>query len=262
MKKILFTLILFILSTQAAMAWDDCPFGLTDDQYPGECGRYIDTDGDGICDHSQLAPEERALITMVDSAPEIVTEDLITGTELKTKTLAEVAGIYEIDAKEYADALSEYYGVSIKPSDAFQFAHDNYGIEPSVAKDIASSIKLGDNIPTPAEKETKEEPPYHLVSITIVLLITYVVSHILSKKGIISIAKHRFFWNILLLISFLVLGILGILLVIKINFGIAILLPFNVLFWHVEAGIAMTVISIFHILWHLSYFKTLFKITK
>ena len=35
------------------LAWDDCPLGLVDDPYPGACRRYVDTNGDGICDHSQ-----------------------------------------------------------------------------------------------------------------------------------------------------------------------------------------------------------------
>jgi hypothetical protein len=29
-----------------------CPFGLVNDPYPGECRRYVDLDGDGICDLS------------------------------------------------------------------------------------------------------------------------------------------------------------------------------------------------------------------
>jgi len=42
-----------------AIAWDDCPFGMENDPYPGSCPRYIDVDGDGICDHSQPPPDER-----------------------------------------------------------------------------------------------------------------------------------------------------------------------------------------------------------
>jgi len=41
-------------------AWDDCPKGLVNDEYPGICPRYIDTDENGICDHSEPAPEDRA----------------------------------------------------------------------------------------------------------------------------------------------------------------------------------------------------------
>jgi len=40
-------------------AWDDCPKGLTNDAYPGSCPQYIDTDENGICDHSEPAPEDR-----------------------------------------------------------------------------------------------------------------------------------------------------------------------------------------------------------
>ncbi|MBN2100451.1 hypothetical protein JW710_00955 [Candidatus Dojkabacteria bacterium] len=43
----------------AALAWDDCPHGEVNDEYPGDCPRYVDTDGDGICDRSQPAPEDR-----------------------------------------------------------------------------------------------------------------------------------------------------------------------------------------------------------
>ncbi len=64
--KIIKIVILILISTFAlsfksvsVYAWDDCPKGLVDDPYPGECARYIDTDGDDICDHSQLAPEDR-----------------------------------------------------------------------------------------------------------------------------------------------------------------------------------------------------------
>ena len=40
-------------------AWDDCPKGEINDEYPGECSRYVDTDVNGICDHSEPAPEDR-----------------------------------------------------------------------------------------------------------------------------------------------------------------------------------------------------------
>ena len=103
---------------------------------------------------------------------------------------------------------------------------------------------------------------YHFLPISLILILLYFMTHILSKKKIISVVNHRKIWNILLLVSFLISGILGILLVIEINSGITIPSPFNMLFWHVEVGIAMFVISIFHTLWHWSYFKNLFILKK
>lgn len=63
MKKVgaivLLTSIYFIFTPSKVFAWEDCPRGMINDPYPGECARYIDTDNDGICDHSQPAPEDR-----------------------------------------------------------------------------------------------------------------------------------------------------------------------------------------------------------
>jgi len=105
---------------------------------------------------------------------------------------------------------------------------------------------------------------YHLIPISLILILLYLITHILSKKKIISTINHRKIWNILLLISFLISGLLGILLIIEINFGIAIPLFFNILFWHVEIGIVMFIICIFHIIERWNYFKNLFilKINK
>ena len=103
---------------------------------------------------------------------------------------------------------------------------------------------------------------YHLIPISLFLIIFYAITRILSKKKIISIINYRKIWNVLLLISFLISGILGIILIIKINFGIKFLLPFNILFWHVEIGIVMFVICMFHVIERWSYFKNLVTFKK
>ena len=48
-----------MLNISTVVAWNNCPFGEINETYPGNCGRYIDTDDDGICDLSQPAPENR-----------------------------------------------------------------------------------------------------------------------------------------------------------------------------------------------------------
>ena len=270
MKKILFILMVMamfsVVLPTTVLAWNDCPSGEINDAYPGDCNKYIDTDKDGICDHSQPAPEDR-IDTATNTATNAVTteeeiHDLISGQELRTKTVNEIAQLYKIDTTEFAKALSDHYKVNIKSADHFQFLKDNYAVEPSIAKAIAVSIRTKQPLVTSESDSSKNKRIYDLAPISLFLIFLYVLSHILSKKNIISIGNHRKLWNILLLVTFLVSGILGILLVIKINFGIAIPLPFNILFWHVEAGIAMAVISIFHILWHWTYFKNLITIKK
>ena len=184
MKKIISVLFLLILIPTTVLAWDDCPYGEVNSPYPGDCNRYIDTDNDGICDHSQSSPEDRNIEIMNTQAED---KDLIINNKQSKMT-------------------------------------------------------------------------YHLIPISLFLILLYFMTHILSKKKIISIVNHRKIWNLLLLITFLISGLSGILLIIEINFGITIPLPFNALFWHVEIGIVMFVISIFHTFWHWAYFKRIFKL--
>ena len=171
------SLMIFLLIPLVVLAWGDCPFGLIDCPYPGECSRYVDTDNDGICDLAQLAPEDRGTLT------------------------------------------------------------------------IPSDVEIKDRV-------------YYFLPISLILIFFYVLGSFMVKKKVISLVNHRKIWNILLLITFFISGILGILLLLRLDFGWVIPLPFNILFWHVEAGIAMTVISVFHIIWHWPYFKKLFKFKK
>jgi len=161
LKKILFVLFLFILIPTVVLAWEDCPMG----KIPcnDECELFIDIDNDGICDYSQPAPENRT------QASEQNVDDLISGSELKTKTVNEVAEIYKISADEYAEKLSEYYGAKISPNYSFQLLHDNYGMEPSIVKSIAASIKFGTPIDVTEADNKENEEVYHFLPISLIL---------------------------------------------------------------------------------------------
>ncbi len=47
----------------SAFAWNDCPFGLKNDPYPGQCPKYVDTNQNGICDHSEDPPADTSNTT-------------------------------------------------------------------------------------------------------------------------------------------------------------------------------------------------------
>ena len=42
---------------QAAQMTSRCPFGLISDPYPGRCGRYVDENGNGLCDLSEVSDD-------------------------------------------------------------------------------------------------------------------------------------------------------------------------------------------------------------
>ncbi len=276
MKKMIY-LVMFlgiIFLASSVLAWNDCPKGEINDPAPGDCSLYVDTDNNGICDHSEPAPEDRSTTSTQDTNEEISLDETglsvdkdnlpeLSGKDLKSKTVSSVAEFYEIDEQIFVLALENYLNANISNNNTFQFLHDNYGAEPSEIKELVMKIKNGNDIadysPEKQPNNAKKGRNYYFGTISITLIIIYLLSYLLSKYKYISLVLHRRLWNILLLITFLVSGIFGLILTIRINYGITTTQPFNMLFWHVEAGIAMSLISIFHILWHLPYFKAIFK---
>jgi hypothetical protein len=100
---------------------------------------------------------------------------------------------------------------------------------------------------------------YQTIPILLVLLILYFVSILLVKFKKIALLSQRRFWNIVLLITFLVSGILGLVLAISIDQKINLYWYLSFLNLHVKFGIAMSLVSIFHLIWHLPYYKTILK---
>ena len=264
MKKILLVIATLILLSNFVYGWEDCPIGEKDCLYPGKCGLYTDTDNDGICDFSQPAPENRIEITKEDLKENLQQpfeeHNLISGKDIRTKTVKEIAEIYEIDSKEFTKKLGEYLGIKIPTSYSFQLLHDNYGLSSSVVKEIASSLKKEMKVDIGILETEKEllVRKYHFIPITIVLIIFYLTTFTLFKLKVFTRITHLIIWNCILLVSFILSSILGILLIIRVNFGLSILLPFNILFWHVEFGIVMMVIGIFHLIYNWRFYKYIF----
>jgi hypothetical protein len=100
---------------------------------------------------------------------------------------------------------------------------------------------------------------YNVSPIALALLAVYMASFALYKTRRIKIATHRKVWNVLLLATFLFTALFGFVLAIRRDYALIFPFPVNMLLWHVEAGIVMTVISVFHVSWHLSYYRELFR---
>ncbi|HJX71045.1 MAG TPA: hypothetical protein VJ346_03805, partial [Bacteroidales bacterium] len=104
--------------------------------------------------------------------------------------------------------------------------------------------------------------PYLLIPIAVFLLILYIISLSLSRLSVIKLTTHRKIWNVLLLIAFLVTALLGLILAIQVNYKLKIPFLKQLLTLHVDFGIGMTMIAVFHFLWHWSYYVNLFKVKK
>jgi hypothetical protein len=119
-----------------------------------------------------------------------------------------------------------------------------------------SSNDLEDN------SKSKSRINYYFIPIAIIIFSIYLITLHLSRKKKIKISQHRKLWNFILLITFLISGIFGIILAIIVSYGIRLSFYSDLLFWHVEFGIAMAIISIFHISWYIKYFKKMFQLKK
>jgi hypothetical protein len=189
MRLLALALVVVSLTATVAVAWEDCPYGLVNDPWPGLCRRYIDTNDDGVCDHSQPEPESTSVI------------------------------IPPADGGE--DGQNETFPVD--------------------AEEGAGDIQLAGT--------------YHVIPIALALSLIYLVTYMMAKKDIIKLSDHRRLWNWALLATFLASAMLGLMLAICINFGWTVPFSTKTLFFHVELGISMAVISLFHILWHWNYWK-------
>jgi len=173
--------VLFSPARIQAVTWNDCPLGKTNDYYPGDCPRFIDTDNDNICDHSQLPPEQRKA--------------------------EKVLGI--------------------------------------------------------AQKETIENNPnYYFAPLFLFLTSFYLFTFFLSRKKIITLITHRRFWNLLLTFSFFFNFLTSLLLILRLSYQLPLTFFPNLSFWHVETGIIFFLTSLFHLGWHLPYYRQVFKIKK
>ncbi len=103
---------------------------------------------------------------------------------------------------------------------------------------------------------------YYPLQITFVLAILYLFSLFLVKKKVITLTGHKKIWNIALTASFVVVAITSIQYLLVLEYGLFWTFGMNINRLHIELGIVMITISIFHIFWHVSYYKSIFKRSK
>lgn len=99
--------------------------------------------------------------------------------------------------------------------------------------------------------------------LTIIISITalYILSAVLVKFKVYSLATHRLFWNLILLATFVVTAFTAIVWYLKFEAGTRG--RSDIRGDHIEWGFAMITVSFFHTLWHTKYFiqclKNIFK---
>jgi spermidine synthase len=101
---------------------------------------------------------------------------------------------------------------------------------------------------------------YHVTGTGLTTILLYLISYFFCKLGFFPINLHRKIWNSVLAISFLITAIAGVFIALQITYKWDLQFIKTVLKWHVEFGVGMACSGIFHLIWHLSYYKHLFGI--
>ena len=110
---------------------------------------------------------------------------------------------------------------------------------------------------SPAAAQNPAGRGYNIIPASVVLTLLYLGTLELVRRKSMSLATQRRIWNVVLLATFTASTGLGVVLLLSINYGVVVPLPFRTMYWHVEAGIAMAVVSVFHVIWHLPYFRAI-----
>lgn len=196
----------------------------------GYCGNFNDKNADGFCDYSVLSSEKKV------ETKKAKTETRIQENKTKEKI---------IESKEEFTETKE------------DIIEKKETVETTTLSETTTTQTT--NIPPAKRRLTGYQ--LHFWYICFAIIGIYLLSAVLVKTQKIKKATHRKFWNTILLTTFLVSGLLGLYVamakIYEWNFNYT-----NTMIYHVDFGVAMSIVSLIHIFWHLSYFKNIIKNAK
>lgn len=100
---------------------------------------------------------------------------------------------------------------------------------------------------------------YHSLPIIGAVLVLYAGTWMLYRQGVFTLVAHRKIWNIILALSAAGACLGGLVLAVMLDQRFMLDWYRTLLWIHVENGIVMAVISVFHAFWHVKYYACVFR---
>ena len=100
---------------------------------------------------------------------------------------------------------------------------------------------------------------YDIIIPSIPFIAGYLVTYILYKRNLIKKSIHVNIWNLIIGLAFLVCAGGGFLLLILLELGITLPINFGLMYWHVELGITLALVAVFHHHVYLKGTKRMFR---
>lgn len=246
MKRLTAFLLFTVLITVAFA--QKCPRGLND--CPGLCGWYIDKDGDHFCDIGGLSDRRTEMMKL--------RADSLASVEAKRK--ADSAAAEKKNNPPQKSEPAAAGNPNPNPAEARTASgHQGCPFAKTCEAGTKDTLSTGSGEDHSPEKAGVELPHYDFITIGAIVLVLYLLTSLLAARGKIRKYVHRKIWNTLLLITFLVSGLLGLFMVVQLNYNFTIDWFRSLLFYHVQFGIGMAFIAILHVVWHWKYFARLFR---
>lgn len=88
---------------------------------------------------------------------------------------------------------------------------------------------------------------YEIIIPSVPFVMGYLVTYTLYKMGLIRKLLHVNLWNFILFSAFLITAGAGFILMVLLNLGIITSINLGFLYWHVEFGITMALVTVFHV---------------
>jgi hypothetical protein len=74
----------------------------------------------------------------------------------------------------------------------------------------------------------------------------YLLTYSLYRRNLIKKSLHIHIWNFIIGAAFLISAGAGFVLLLLLDFGISLPISFQLLYWHVELGITLCLVTVFH----------------
>lgn len=224
------TVPLVAVSTMTGVAAASCPYGVVYCPYPGQCGRYNDLNGNGVCDLALSQVNAQTSTTSTGSSSQSSSQDTSATSSHSSSSAS---------SSNSGDSSSG--GADTQNAD-----HSN-----------ASATTVHDPSSGAGGNSGND---FHIIPVSILVIGAYFFTHYLFSKGILKPKKHKRLWNLLMLGSYLGTGITGLLLIYMINWGVLLVYRHGLTYWHAELALLMTIITIIHFHIYRKSFKNMFRV--
>jgi hypothetical protein len=103
---------------------------------------------------------------------------------------------------------------------------------------------------------------YDMLLPAIPIILGYLGSYSFYKAGFIKKSFHINLWNLIIGLTFLISGGAGFILMILLETGLKLPLSIQMLYWHVEVGVTLVLVTVFHFHTYWKTSRTMFALKK